>query len=152
MTNSRVEKHQRERARGGGPACLRSASMFSFPCLWKRDCLEMLTGSVHKHIVGNRAEVVLTSVRADKTDGSLHKRTCRDAEDQSEEFCFCNGDPRGCVEERRDRLIGGRIERSGTDRCVNQSLQHRKTIALGLVATCLSLALSPDPRMSSCCL
>lgn len=56
------------------------------------------------------------------------------------------------MEERGHRLIGGRTERSGIDRCVNQSLPHQKANALGLVATCLSLALSPDPRMSSFCL
>lgn len=50
------------------------------------------------------------------------------------------------MEERGHRLIGGRTERSGIDRCVNQSLQHRKANALGLVATCPSLDLSQIPE------
>lgn len=38
----------------------------------------------------------------------------------------------------------GRTERSGIDDCVNPSLQHQKANTPGLVATCPSLALSPD--------
>lgn len=41
-------------------------------------------------------------------------------------------------------LMLGRTERSGIDDCVNSSLQHQKANTLGLGATCLSLALSPD--------
>lgn len=41
-------------------------------------------------------------------------------------------------------LMLGRTERSGIDDCVNPSLQHQKANTLGLGATCLSLALSPE--------
>lgn len=41
-------------------------------------------------------------------------------------------------------LTLGRTERSGIDDCVNPSIQHQKANTLGLGATCLSLALSPD--------
>lgn len=41
-------------------------------------------------------------------------------------------------------LMLGRTERSGIDDCVNPSLQHQKANTPGLVATCPSLASSPD--------
>lgn len=56
------------------------------------------------------------------------------------------------MEECGHHLILGRTERSGIDDCVNQSLQHRKANTLGLVATCPSLALSPDLVSPDCLL
>lgn len=58
---SRAEKHKRERTRGGGPACRQSTCFFYLfletLLLWNVD------GFVHGHILANRAEVMLTSLR-----------------------------------------------------------------------------------------
>lgn len=56
------------------------------------------------------------------------------------------------MEECGHHLISSWTEKSGIDDCVNQSLQHGRANTLGPVATCPSLALSPDLVSPDCLL
>lgn len=126
---SRVEKHEHERMKEDIQPVDALQASFIFLVFGNVAALEC--GQIcARHILGNRAEFMLTSPRMlppnwmNISDRSLHDRACRDAKDQSEEgggfqkLWFWNGGPRGCVEECGHLLILG-LKGSGTNDCVN---------------------------------